>query len=703
MKIYNLIDRKFGWKNFSTCFLALIAMIFSMSLIDNSLQIFVEDQVAIIHLMIELFSIIVSLLVVSISWQSLDGRKSDLSNIFIFGFTCIAGIDLIHSFSFIGMPNFLDINSTAQAIFFWLAARYIELAVLVLIVFRVALPGSSALWQVLGLTVIFAIVLSGVQYHESLSVFFIPGQGVTHFKAALEYILCISNVSIGVFLLSRSAVERSLEDKYLGMASFIAGIGELAFTGYVETSDLINFIGHSYKIISYVYIYKGIFSNRMRRPYLELSETKEKLYLRESELKALVENVPLGIARLDVKLCCRYINPVLEKALGKKNTEAQEKHISDLIPFDVFANFKPFLKRAIRGERVTFSYNRMLDGGIKVFRLVSIVPEKYQDNKIFGVAMIFTDVTDLELAHEQIISSLKEVTELKAALNAHAIVAITDSRGVITEVNDKFCDISKYSREELIGNTHRVINSGFHPKEFFKDLWDTISRGSVWHGEICNKAKDGSLYWVYTTIVPFVSSDGSPNQYIAIRADITSRKLAEQEARMMAMHDALTGLPNRRMMTDSLQTAIARVSRSNCYGGFLLLDLDKFKSINDTFGHAAGDQLLCEVALRLRNSVRQTDTVARLGGDEFVVILNDLGDDFSLALSLIRNISEKIRQELSTNYVLLENVVASSPSIGATIFHKEISDVDEIIMQADKALYRSKENGRNTFAIFEEF
>ncbi|MGB4498074.1 MAG: diguanylate cyclase [Methylococcaceae bacterium] len=312
--------------------------------------------------------------------------------------------------------------------------------------------------------------------------------------------------------------------------------------------------------------------------------------------------------------------------------------------------------------------------------------------------------TKLSTIEEKLHCSLDELHYYKIALDEHALVGITDIQGSITFVNQKFCDISGYSKEELLGKNHRIINSGIHSKEFFKQLYECIAKGKIWSGEICNRAKNGSIYWVLTTIVPFLNRNEKPTQYISIRTDITARKNDEELIRQLAFYDPLTKLANRRLLIDRLEQVILVSEREQEYGALMFLDLDKFKPLNDKFGHDAGDALLVEVAQRLNQCVRKVDTVARFGGDEFVVLLSELGTDEIEAKQIALSIAEKIRLALAEPYQLtvgrkiIEHRCTSS--IGMVDFVGSIKNQDDILKCADDAMYRAKNGGRNKIIVY---
>ena len=232
-------------------------------------------------------------------------------------------------------------------------------------------------------------------------------------------------------------------------------------------------------------------------------------------------------------------------------------------------------------------------------------------------------------------------------------------------------------------------------------MYGTITAGKVWNGEICNRAKDGSRHWLMTTIVPFVDQAGQPSQYITMSTDITDRKQVEEENLSLAFYDVLTGLPNRRLLLDRAGFALTASARTQLYGAVLFLDMDRFKTLNDTLGHDYGNLLLVEVAQRIHSCVREVDTVARMGGDEFVVLLEKIDAHPEAASQKTAQIAEKIRASLAEVYQLDGHEYHSSPSIGVCLYLGNAEPVEALLKHADMAMYRAKDAGRNAVAFFD--
>lgn len=285
----------------------------------------------------------------------------------------------------------------------------------------------------------------------------------------------------------------------------------------------------------------------------------------------------------------------------------------------------------------------------------------------------------------------------RTAVDAAAIFSETDLSGRITYVNEQFCSISGYSREELLGANHRILNSGLHEPAFFDGMWRALVGGKVWKGEICNRARDGSLYWVDSTMVPLIDpASGRVRKYVSIRFDVTEKRQLLHTLQWRVGHDVLTGLPNRAYLSDLLNQALEFSRREDRPLAVCMLDLDGFKAVNDGYGHASGDLLLVEVAKRLKDILREDDAVARLSGDEFVLILRQVQEPAQLQAAL-----ERVLQALATPYVIRDQEVSVSASIGVTLFPLDNEDTDALLRHADQALYVAKQSGRNRYHLFD--
>ena len=297
---------------------------------------------------------------------------------------------------------------------------------------------------------------------------------------------------------------------------------------------------------------------------------------------------------------------------------------------------------------------------------------------------------DLRKKTEESLRKLSRAVEQSA--NA---VLITDRNGVIEYVNPWFSRITGYSKDEVIGKTPNILKSGETHPETYKRLWETILSGKEWTGELHNTKKNGESYWCLEVISPLKDENGEITNFVAVTEDISERKQTEQTIRHLAFHDPLTGLPNRRLFNDRLHQAAAMRHRKGNTFALMLLDLDRFKTVNDTLGHDVGDSLLKAVAARLLNSTRQGDTLARMGGDEFALIALEIEQPEDTA-----RIAEKLLDTLKEPFRLFGHELYVTTSIGITLYPTDAVEADALVKNADIALYRAKDLGRNNFQFF---
>lgn len=285
---------------------------------------------------------------------------------------------------------------------------------------------------------------------------------------------------------------------------------------------------------------------------------------------------------------------------------------------------------------------------------------------------------------------------LAAALGAMASsVFITDTNGTILWVNDAFTRLSGYTSLEAVGSTPAILNSGRQDRLYYGLLWETILAGKVWQGEVIDRHKTGSLYVVDEIITPLFDQDGVVSHFVALQHDITERRLESERDRYLAYHDVLTGLPNRASFLLMLHLALARARRDTGRLALLFIDLDKFKPVNDEFGHHAGDQLLSAVGARLRASIRKTDVVARIGGDEFVVVLHD-----KVSHAFACKLAEKLLSKLARQFIIGPHRICIAGSIGLAFYPDDGLSVDQMLINADAAMYHAKVRGGGAYRCF---
>lgn len=442
----------------------------------------------------------------------------------------------------------------------------------------------------------------------------------------------------------------------------------------------------------------------MMASFIDITERKEAerlLQLNERKFRGIIEVAPLPEALNDEQGNITYLNPAFTQTFGY--TLQDIPTLADWWPRaypdpvyrqQVMNAWQAGMEQSLRANLPFEPLEIHITCKDGTVRTVMVSAASFGEGLSNEHLVVLYDITERIAAEAQLrIAAI--------AFETREAIMITDPDQRIIRVNKAFETTTGYSAKEVIGHTPHMLSSGKHDQAFYDAMWQQIDGAGYWEGDVWDKRKNGDLYPKSLTITAVRDSGDQVSHYVGVFSDISHRKLAEEEIYSLAFYDTLTKLPNRRLMLDRFNLALAASERSGIYGAVLFLDLDKFKTLNDTLGHGYGDMLLVQVALRIKACVREIDTVARMGGDEFVVLIEEVGTDAAGASQKAALIAEKIRSELSKSYFIEGQEQHSTPSIGICIYLGHNESVDELLKHADLAMYQAKESGRNTVCFFD--
>ena len=412
----------------------------------------------------------------------------------------------------------------------------------------------------------------------------------------------------------------------------------------------------------------------------------------EQHFRAFFEMASVGVAQVEVATGrYRRVNKKYCEIVGYSFAELQGMSFADIThPEDLDIDLGN-VQQLIAGTFTEFTIEKryIRKSGEIVWVYLTVSPLWAAGQAPDYTLAVIRDITARKLAEENLVFA----TRLFA--NSIEGIVVTDAEGKILQVNPAFTTITGYQAVEAIGQNPRILKSDKHPPAYYQEMWRQLMESGQWAGEIWNRRKNGEAYPEWLTISAVKDSQGKITNYVSIFHDISELKRQQETLEHQAQHDALTGLPNRVLINDRLEMALARIERREAKVALLYLDLDNFKHINDAFGHSAGDSLLIEIARRLSGLLRTGDTMARLGGDEFLILLNEVDTVDTVSLIAVRLI-ENLKQPFYHGD--LEYFVTAS--IGITVAPEDGCDAVTLVKNADIAMYRAKSLGRNNYQFF---
>ncbi len=437
----------------------------------------------------------------------------------------------------------------------------------------------------------------------------------------------------------------------------------------------------------------GVLGKAINNMSASLKEKSERI----SELVKIVEQTNDAFVLFELSRGVVFANEAFNKITGYSVIRFTGASLNDLVGVLKITSreFLHVAAQAADGTAISQSYDVVIVRNDQSCIDVEIRFEVISDE--VGVPqytlMVISDIS--ERKHAEI-----ELSIAATAFESQEGIMVTDADNRILRVNKTFSDVTGYSADEVVGKSPEILQSGRHDGAFYASMWQSIQQHGAWEGEIWNRRKSGEVYPQRLTITAVKNESGVITHYVGTFADITAYKDAEDKIRSLAFFDPLTGLPNRRLLMDRLHQGLSSSIRSGRFGALLFIDLDNFKTLNDTLGHDIGDELLKQVAERLHACIRDDDTVARLGGDEFVVMLENLDGQSVDAAAQTEAVGNKILNAINQPFLLGKHEYGNSSSIGVTLFGSQTATVDDILKQADIAMYQAKQAGRNALRFF---
>lgn len=647
------------------------------------------EHYLVLHSSMEIVSIFISMMVFVVAWNS---RSNDyphslivLSSIFF----VVALLDYAHTLSYPGMAKFFTENDTNKYLNFWMAARF--MAALGLLTFALQsfermtsrLKKYLVFFSMLLLSLVFGSLV--VLHQELFPLWFIPGSGLTLVKKDLEYLIIAINILTAIILWKRLKSHQILDIPLIWGAVCVMAIGEFFFTLYTTKTGAYNVLGHLYKVIAYVLIYRAVVVESIERPYRELEASRHNL-----ELTVAASNT--GLWDLNLLTKEMTLSRVWKQQLGYQDEELVDHYetwIGLLHPADrqpAIDAFNTFLasqtlkvyENEFRARHKDGSYRWIFSRGERIIGANGVV------ERVVGS---HTDITARKIEEDRFRSAVQASPNAMIMVNASGIIVLTNSQ---TEV------MFDYEAGGMVGlHLDNLIPDSVraHHQQNFSAYISNPSDRPMGQGRLLfARRRNGDEFRVEIGLTPIMAQDG--NYVMASVVDITARIEAERRIEKLINYDLLTGLPNRQLMMDRMQHAMTTSQRSGVRLALLYMNLDRFKHINETLGHNAGDALLIEIAHRLSHIVKHTDTVARVAADEFALVLEAVNEDDAARMA------GKVMEEVSHDFVFEGREIVLTPSIGVAMFPQDGADGESLFQSADAAMNRVKQDGRNNFRFF---